>query len=260
MNNITTITASITKAGNRYELIPVSYTDRKNLDLIIDDSDHKYLSVTVRKSRSSKTYQQIKTAWALIDILFQSMYFRRPTEAERKQLYQELLSEYSERRESLLHKGQTVAVSFSEMTSRQMSVFIQNLINLLSDCCDLQQDEQSDVKILFEEWQMYMSSLEDDPRDYDENGNMLSLDEWRAKNSVSFASGLGGDLDLAHIVSRGADEIHKDCCWNTMMLTHEEHMMQHKIGWVEFLKIYPHLAGRVARARRIAHKLELMEA
>mgnify|MGYP007070235973 CR=1 FL=1 len=133
------------------------------------------------------------------------------------------------------------------------------MINLLSDCCDLNEEAQSDVKILFTEWQNYMSSLDTDPRDFDDEGNMLPIEEWRKKNSVSFASGIGGPLELAHIVSRGADEIHRDCCWNTMMLTHEEHMLQHQIGWTEFLKIYPHLLGRVNRARKIAHKIQILE-
>ena len=95
---------------------------------------------------------------------------------------------------------------------------------------------------------------------YDENGEMISIEEFRQRHPISFASGVGGALELAHIVSRGADEIHRDCCWNTMMLTPEEHRKQHQVGWNEFLKIYPHLRGRVERARRIAGKLALLEA
>jgi hypothetical protein len=34
-------------------------------------------------------------------------------------------------------------------------------------------------------------------------------------------------------------------------------MEQHMIGWDAFLQIYPHLRGRVERARRLAGKLEL---
>lgn len=254
----TSIRAIITRDGNSFVIKPATNADRVNLGLIVDENIGKYLSVSVKAQRSSKTYDQLKTAWALISLIFESMYFRKPNEAERKQLYAELLEEFADRKSSLLHEGETVPFTFSEMTSQQLSRFIQELINLLSDSCDLSAEAQTDVKELFLEWQDFMSSQEEDARDYYPNGEMIPIDEWAKKNSVSFASGLGGALDKAHIVSKGADEIHRDCCWNIIMLTHEEHMMQHQIGWDEFLKIYPHLRGRVNRARRIAHKMEIL--
>jgi hypothetical protein len=42
-----------------------------------------------------------------------------------------------------------------------------------------------------------------------------------------------------------------------MALLPEEHEQQHRLGWDGFLQIYPHLRGRVDRARRLAGKLEL---
>jgi hypothetical protein len=45
--------------------------------------------------------------------------------------------------------------------------------------------------------------------------------------------------------------------WNWIALTPEEHADQHQRGWDGFLQIYPHLCGRVERARRLAGKLEL---
>lgn len=252
-----TIRATIREEGNSFIITPANNADKISLGLLVSEHQGKYLTVSVKTTQSSKTYDQLKTAWALIALIFESMYFRKPRESEKKQLYMELLEEFADRKTSLLSSDKTVPYTFSEMSSQQLSRFIQNLINLLSDSCDLSDSAQSDVKELFLEWQDYMSSQEEDCRDFYDNGEMIPIDEWAKKNSVSFASGLGGALDKAHIVSKGADEIHRDCCWNIIMLTHEEHMMQHQIGWDEFLKIYPHLRGRVNRARRIAHKMEI---
>lgn len=239
---------------------PATNADRNLLFSYVEESQGKYVSVDMKNTRATKTYDQLKAAWALIDLIFQSMNFRRPTSAERQQMYHDLLEEFAPRRPSLLHKGEDEPITFSEMTKQQLSSFIQSLINFLAESCDLDFKDQMIVRDIFLEWQNYKSSLDKDPDDYDENGELLDMATWRERHTVSFASGIGGNLDMAHIVSRGADVVHKGCCWNVMMLTHEEHMMQHAKGWNEFLEIYPHLRGRVERARHIAGKLALLEA
>lgn len=252
------------RVDNQVLVIPATTSDKVLLTSYVDETEGKYVTIELKNSGPKKTFDQIKTAWALIDILFQSIWFKPPTKPQREQFYKEILNDYAQtgsiaKVPSLLHKGEEVALGMSEMDRQQLSRFIQYLISLLADSCDLDQTEQVSVVEIFKEWQEYKSSLEIDPEDCDDEGNFLSLDKWRCNHTVSFASGVGGDLDLAHIVSRGADEIHRDCCWNVMMLTHEEHMMQHKTGWNNFLEIYPHLRGRVERARRLAGKLALRE-
>lgn len=252
------------KVDDQVLVIPATASDKTLLDSYVSETEGKYVSVDLKSSGNKKTFDQVKTAWALIDVLFQSIWFKRPTESQRKQFYQEILSDYSQtgnadKIPSLLHKGTSVTIGMSDMDKKQLSKFIQYLISLIAESCDLEEAEQMAVVDIFKDWQEYKSSLEVDPEDCDEAGNFLTIDKWRAAHTVSFASGIGGDLDLAHIVSKGADEVHRDCCWNTMMLTHEEHMMQHRVGWNKFLEIYPHLRGRVERARRLAGKLALRE-
>ena len=96
----------------------------------------------------------------------------------------------------------------------------------------------------------------------DENGSYLSLQDWKERNNFSFASGISNKampLEVAHIVSRGADKEDIDEVWNLMMLTHYEHIeIMHKKGWNAFLEIYPHLRGRVERATNLAGKLKLV--
>jgi hypothetical protein len=85
----------------------------------------------------------------------------------------------------------------------------------------------------------------------------MPVDEWRERHPYSEASGRTGDIVRAHIVSRGSDAADIEKTWNWIALLHEEHMQQHQIGWDAFLQIYPHLRGRVDRARRLAGKFDL---
>lgn len=244
-------------------IVPVTKADEALLKVFTDTNKENYLTVELKNTKATKTYSQLKTVWALMSIMFESLNYRKPTKNELDEFHTELLNEYSDRKPSLLHEDKTVPVTLREMTSQQLSSFIQTLIRILAEDCELNYAEQMSVRELFCEWENYLSSLEQDFTDFYPDGTLIPMDEWRKMHTVSFASGLAAtdemQLDLAHIVTRGSDEIHRDCCWNTMILTHEEHMKQHEIGWNDFLKIYPHLKGRVDRAREMAGKLTLQE-
>ena len=119
---------------------------------------------------------------------------------------------------------------------------ISHIMNVIVEFADLTLPLQADVRKLFYEWETTRGGLERDPLDYDEFGNMLVEAEWRKEHPVSQASGIGGALELAHIVSRGADCRQIDESWNWLMLTYEEHrLVQHQKGWAAFLDMYPHL-------------------
>jgi hypothetical protein len=125
--------------------------------------------------------------------------------------------------------------------------------------CSLDHDTQSQVIDVLQEWEEWRGSIEIDPMDYSDHEctRLLTEEEWREKHQVSEASGRGGDIVRAHIVSRGADAADIEKAWNWTALLHEEHLEQHRLGWDQFLQIYPHLRGRVGRARKLAGKLDL---
>lgn len=258
------IRAALVKGQDGVVLRPVTATDKVLFSNFYEQSQNKYVNITLKNDKGTKTYDQLKTAWALIGLTFQAIHYRKPNSSERRAFGNELVQELGDKIPSLLHEGEETSVSMSEMSKKQMSNFIRNLVYNLAENCDFGDDllknAEISVKNIFLEWQTHKSTLDKDPDDYDDNGELLSMDEWRERHKISFASGVGGPLELAHIVSKGADEMHRDCCWNALMLTPAEHRMQHQKGWNEFLKIYPHLRGRVERARRIAGKLALLEA
>lgn len=256
-----TIKAVLKYINGNYVIEPVTQADKVLIQRYADESQKKYLTVNLKNTIATKSYTQLKTAWALINLLFKSMYFRSPTKKELDEFYHDLLEAYAERKPSLLNPNKTGPITFSEMSKRQLAQFIQQLVVLLAESCDLSLQDQYSAKEIFCEWKNFLSEQDQDYLDFYENGEMIPIDKWREMHKVSFASGLTAtdemQLDLAHIVTRGSDEVHRDCCWNTMMLTHEEHMKQHEIGWEAFLDLYPHLRGRVERARKLAGRLAL---
>lgn len=253
MNQIA-VRAVLKKTPNErgFYLIPATQTDLELLTCFTAEVENSYLTVTVKNNKSDKTYKQLKTAWALITILFESSYGKKPSETERQEFHNELLELYSDKKQSLLNPDKLVPVTFREMSNSQMSKFISCIITEIADSCDLSLDEQVHVQEVFKEWESFLGEQETDWNDYDENGNLLSMEEWKKNHTVSFASGKGGHLDVAHIVTRGSDEKDIEHCWNVMMLTREEHLKQHEIGWANFCEIYPHLKGRVNRAKKMA--------
>lgn len=245
---------------NYYCFIPASPADKRFMNSFCGEAGNQIITVTAEIKRANKTYEQIKLAWALISICCEVINGHKPVGDEAEYMCQALYEMYAEEYEwqnPLTGEVEKEKITMSKMSKGQMCAFINQIINFLAQDCDLDTTQQIGVKEIFEQYMSFRSELKEDFVDMDAEGNYISIEEFRRINTISFASGMGGELDLAHIVSKGTAPQFRDCSWNVCMLTHEEHMLQHKVGWEKFLEIYPHLRGRVERARKMAHKLGL---
>ncbi len=231
-------------------LLPATPAEKAMLDSYCEGFTNKYVTVTINVSRSNKTYDQVKTVFALCSILFQSQYDRKPTSEENQKFYESLLWDFADREPDLLHPEREVPIHLSKMSKMQAAQFINNIMALIIENCDLNDRQQIEVKELFQQFKAQTSVGEGNPCDYDEEGNLLSIDDWCERNNVSMASGVNdGTLEIAHIISKGSHPEYRDCVWNFLRLTHYEHLeIQHRKGWSELLKIYPHLLPRVKSA------------
>ena len=216
------------------------------------------IQVVLDRPYQHRTYKQLNSVWILVTAIFESMEGRLPDEEEKYGLYLDLLEEYADKVPSRLN-GKLRPVRISAANSMEGARFIDGLIYHLARYCDLTYDAQATVMGVLLEWHDWRGGLEIDPVDYAdlECTNLLTESELREKHPVSEASGKGGDIELAHIVSRGSDAADIGMAWNWLALLHEEHMEQHRIGWDKFLTIYPHLRGRVDSARKLAKKMDL---
>jgi hypothetical protein len=219
-----------------------------------------FLNVRFGLHYQIRTYKQNAAVWELVTAIFQSQSEegRKPTEEEKYGLYLDLLEVYADKVPNKLTGGLR-PVHISESNSIEGARLIDGLLYHLATECDLEYGTQVTVQSVLQEWEEWRGSLEVDPIDYKDIDctDLMPESEWRKKHPYSEASGKGGSIDRSHIVSRGADVPDIEKAWNWVALLHDEHMEQHRIGWDQFLQIYPHLRGRVDRARKLAGKQEL---
>lgn len=245
-------------------MLPATPSDKRVIDEFCNSTEGKYITLTASVQRGTKTFEQVKTVWALISILFEAQYARKPITDEADRLYTSLINDYAERETDLRHTDKTIPISLSKMDERQADIFIQSIINEIFGYVQFDTNVQGnlavDVKDIFQQFELHKGVLTKDPSDYDKDGKLLSTDEWVKTHTMSMASGLKDTLEIAHIVSKGSAPQYRNCCWNFLRLTHYEHIeIQHRKGWHELLSIYPHLIPRVRRAYQLAKKIDKLE-
>ena len=243
-----------------YLLLPATKADKITLDQFSENVKDRYVTVTVNLSRANKSYDQVKTVFALIDIRFELQHHRKPTDTEQAIVYSRFLWKYAEKVPDPLNPDEMVPVSLSCMSKSQAASFISSIIADIYEYAgdSLTDTQQVELKEIFEEFQSATGFGVGNYLDYDENGNLLSEEKWREKNHFSFASAVNTeDLQLHHILSRGSHPQYENVAWNWIMLTEEEHMriIHAKGGWQKFLLIFPHCATRVKNAYDMAHEL-----
>ena len=159
-----------------------------------------------------------------------------------------------------LNAEEEIPIPLSQMSKSDAAIFISGI---MADIYEYAGDAMTDTTAvelsqIFEEFHAANGYGVGNPVDYDENGNLLSEEEWRRKNHFSFASGVStDDLQRHHILSRGSHKGFKDEAWNWIMLTDYEHnrIIHNRGGWQRFLEIYPHCARRVKNAYDTAKEL-----
>lgn len=247
------------KFTNGYLLVPATVADKKTLDMMCQSVGDKTVRVSAEVSRSKKSYDQVKTVFGLIDIIFQIDHQRKPTEHEKALYYSYLLNQYGEKQVVSVSGQEPTeqAIGLSSMTKAQATRFISSLMAHICEHCELPDYLMNDMNELFERFTSHKGRMEVDFADTDDSGEYLSIDKWVKMNNCSHATGKTECLEIAHIVSKGTAPQFRDCVWNFLRLTHDEHMEQHAKGWDNFIKIYPHIKGRVDRAREMAGKLDV---
>lgn len=191
----------------------------------------------------TKTDKQRATVWKLVECIFASMEGRKPCTEEREETYRDLLEVYAPREPSKIRADGTHPVHLSKMDSVQAAQFIDALLTHLASECGLATDIQAEVRGILFEWERWRGEADTDYLDG------VKASDWRPVYSE--ASGLAGGVDKHHILSRGAYPQYADKAWNLLALTREEHEFFHSAGMDRFMARYPHLEGRIWRARKM---------
>lgn len=196
-------------------------------------SKGKRVQIQVKAETKERSTAQLNLYWALLTLLHQALNFsRRPTEEEKNALHEEIKEIYGNRKASLLRPGKTRPIGMSEADVEDAGALIDGVMMELAQM-DLNLGAQQDAREL---WQRYWSL-----------GGPTWVDEadFRARSHACAACGQGGDIQLAHIESRGANTARRDDPANWLPLCPACHREQHQHGWRPFLGKWPHLEKRV---------------
>lgn len=192
----------------------------------------------------NKTFKQNNAVWILVGIIFQSLENRNGTAEELYDVYSSLLEEYAQKVPSRL-TGKLRTLHLSEMNTVQAGRFIDSILYHIATYCDLNYDQQTDVRKFIYEWEEWKNKKENEYVEFD------TIAEMREKVVFSEASGKT-PVHFHHIVSRGACPMAIDKTWNILALTPDEHNFFHQQckSYDEFLEVFPHLKGKIEKAYR----------
>lgn len=247
--------------GDKIVLVPTDNKDKYLVKKMFESKTSRekrigkeiLLECEIDAAFQKRTFKQLRAVWKLVEVIFMndSENHRKPTSEEKYNLYLDLLELYADKVPSRFGNGLR-PVHLSEGNTVEVARFIEGLLYHISTQCNLPTDLQATVRSVLYKWQIWRGEQEKDFND------CRTVEELKEKVRYSEASGRCEQIEFAHIVSRGADAEDIDEAWNLLALTHDEHIMtQHQNGWDLFLQKYPHLKGRVDRARKRANKLPL---
>lgn len=194
---------------------------------------------TIDAAFQKRSFKQNNAVWKLVTVIFEAENGRRPSHEELYETYTDLIDIYADQRVNK-RTGQLRRVHISEANTVEGADFIDGLLYHLATECSLKPDLQADVRDVLYEYETWKGKQKIE--------SLKTLDDVRKKIVWSEASGRRENLEIHHILSRGAFPQFTDKAWNLLVLTRDEHRFFHDHGWTEFLDKYPHLKDRVNQA------------
>ena len=239
----------ILRPSDSRDLIPIRKVFKSKKDREERSGLEILLRCEIDAPLQKRSIKELNTAWKLISIIFESMEGRRGTDEELYSLYEDLLTEYAEKTPCTLYPNRLRPVRLSEANTVQAATFIDGLIYHLCMLCDLKQDLQADVRMVIYEFEEWRGKQKEDFT------ATMTESKWRERAVYSEASGIGTDIDLHHMMGKGAHEILRNDPENWIALNRVEHEEFHNEGEENFLQKYPHLKGRFEHIHKKAASL-----
>ncbi|MBR4030507.1 MAG: hypothetical protein IKJ06_03830 [Clostridia bacterium] len=191
----------ILRPSDSRDLIPIRKVFKSKKDREERSGLEILLRCEIDAPLQKRSIKELNTAWKLISIIYESMEHRRGTDEELYSLYEDLLTEYAEKTPCTLYPNRLRPVRLSEANTVQAATFIDGLIYHLCMLCDLKQDLQADVRMVIYEFEEWRGKQKEDFT------ATMTESKWRERAVYSEASGIGTDIDLHHMMGKGAHEI-----------------------------------------------------
>jgi len=226
------------------DLINVKKVFKSKLDRENRSQKEILLKCEIDAQFQKRSFKQLQAIWKLIELIFEAENFRKPLEIEKYDLYLDLLGLYADKIPNRYNNALR-SIHISEANTVAASHFLEGLIFHLCTMCNLNQDQESNVRSVIYDWEIWRGK-----QDHDINDDR-TIEEMREYLIFSEASGRT-PVHYHHIVSRGACPVAIEKAWNILALTPDEHNFFHQQckNYEEFLEVYPHLRGKIETAYR----------
>lgn len=224
------------------DMINVNKLFKSKLDREHRSQKEILLKCEIDAEFQKRSFKQLAAIWKLIELIFEAENFRKPLEFEKYSLYMDLLELYADKIPNR-YNNQLRSIHISEANTVAASHFLEGLLYHLCTMCNLNQDQQSTVRSVIYDWEIWRGK-----QDHDINDDR-TIEEMRQYLIFSEASGRT-PVHYHHIVSRGACPAAIEKAWNILALTPDEHDFFHQQckNYDEFLEVYPHLRGKIETA------------
>lgn len=240
----------VLKANDPKDLFNIQKLFKSKGDREMRSQKEILLKCEIDAAFQKRSFKQLAAIWILIEVIFESENGRKALDQEKYELYLDLLELYADKIPNRYNNALR-SIHVSEQNTVAASHFLEGLLFHLAQMCQLNMDQESTVRSVLYDWEIWRGTLEHDINDD------RTIEELTKYVRFSEASGRGGVLHRHHIVSRGACPAAKDKAWNILVLTEDEHNFFHQQckTWDDFLEVYPHLRGKVENAQRKAAEL-----
>ena len=104
------VKAFVSEKNGEVFLNTLTRADARNLLSFLEECKDKPLSVEIKDTSAGKTYEQLKTIYALSSIIYETMFFRRPTDSENHAFVNDLITSFGEKRVSILDPEKLVSI------------------------------------------------------------------------------------------------------------------------------------------------------
>jgi len=147
------------------------------------------------------------------------------------------------------------------MSTTEMAKIVQGALDTLATMQipqSILNEIGNDMKKLWENWYRWRYDQKKDP--LFEAENELTWEKYKSLHPVCELCGLPDNeydpLIRMHIVSKGADLASYERPWNWLRSHNSHHILQHNEGWKIIEKSYPHIVGKLKRAKLMQGKGE----
>ncbi len=231
---------------------------------IVEIGDLGERSIKLEKHVEHRTTAQLATLKGIERFIYWAEAGHRPVGGNHDLywIHKGLIEQYS--REDINEntgKREPMGTSDPRFTTKDMARVIEGALGQLCTT-DIPKDVLDqigkDMRTLWSAWYNWRYNLakEDPLAEFD--SAILSWEAYKQFHPVCELCSLPGTdddaLERMHIVSAGSDKSIYELSWNWIHSHHSHHSLQHDSGWKqEVYEVYPHIKGKIERARSFAH-------